>query len=275
MNGKQEPLVPRVCVIRDIITETPDIKTFHITAENGEKPFDHLPGQCAMLSIPCEGEAMFSITSPVNSGRLEFSVKRCGSFTNRLHDAAPGDKILVRGPYGRPFPIKEFEREDLLFIAGGIGFAPVRSVIDSCLDKREKYGNIKIIYGARSYPDLVFKDSLFGKWKEAENTEVFVTVDRGGEGWQGHVGFVPQYVSEICNDNRPVVILCGPPVMIKFTLAELTELGFEKDRIYTTLEMKMKCGIGKCGRCNIGSKYVCRDGPVFRLDELEELPDEY
>jgi NAD(P)H-flavin reductase len=275
MNGNQS-LIPTVCVIAGIVDETPDVKTFYITGQNGEKPFEHLPGQCAMLSIPGEGEAMFSITSaPCRKDRLEFSVKRCGSFTDRLHESSEGDRILLRGPYGRPFPISDFENEDLLFIAGGIGLAPIRSVIDQCLSEREKYGDIKIIYGARSSDDLVFKESLFGKWKNAAGTETFVTVDRGDGGWNGHVGFVPAYVSEVCTGNKPVAILCGPPVMIKFTLAELTKLGFEKYRVYTTLEMKMKCGIGKCGRCNIGSKYVCRDGPVFRLDELEELPDEY
>ena len=277
MNGEKLSLVPRICVITKIIEETPDVKTFYITTEDGNKPLNHLPGQCAMLSYPGEGEAMFSITSPPQTeDRLEFSIKRCGSFTDFLHGAEAGMQIAVRGPYGRPFPVKEeFTGKDLVFIAGGIGLAPIRSVIEACLYEREKYGRIHIIYGARSYADLVFKDSLFEKWKNEKNVKVSVTVDRRDEAWNGHVGFVPQYVSELSPDNGAVAVMCGPPVMIKFTSSELSKLGFPKDRVYTTLEMKMKCGIGKCGRCNIGSKYVCRDGPVFRLDELDGLPDEY
>lgn len=275
MNENKLSLTPDICVIKDVIDETPDVRSFIITGENGHKPFGHKPGQCAMLSYPGEGEAMFSISSPPEADDLRFSVKRCGSFTDRLHEKSPGDMIAVRGPYGRPFPVEDFERKDLVFIGGGIGIAPLRPVIETCLSDRGKYGKITVIYGARSYADLVFKDDLFKKWKNAEETEVFVTVDRPDGVWDGHVGFVPQYVSEIKPDSSATVILCGPPVMIKFTAAALEKLGFEKNRVYTTLEMKMKCGIGKCGRCNIGSKYVCRDGPVFRLDELDGLPDEY
>ena len=275
MKENKLSLTPDVCVIKEIREETPDVKTFVITGENGNKPFIHKPGQCAMLSYPNAGEAMFSISSPPCAGALEFSVKRCGSFTDFLHETSPGDMIAVRGPYGRPFPAEEFKGKDLVFIAGGIGLAPLRSVIETCLAKRADYGKITVIYGARSYADLVFKQDLFGKWDSAENTDVFVTTDKPDGEWSGHTGFVPQYVSEINPDNSATVILCGPPIMIKFTAAELRKIGFEKNRVYTTLEMKMKCGIGKCGRCNIGSKYVCRDGPVFRLDELDDLPDEY
>ena len=275
MNNIKFALMPDIGVIKDVIEETPDVRSFIITDENGNKPFYHSPGQCAMLSYPGEGEAMFSVSSSPYDDALRFSVKRCGALTGILHGMEPGDRITVRGPYGRPFPLGEFEGNDLVFIAGGIGIAPLRSVIETCLSDRGKYGKITVIYGARSYDDLVFKDDLFKKWKNAEETEVFVTVDRPDGVWDGHVGFVPQYVSEIKPDSSATVILCGPPVMIKFTAAALEKLGFEKNRVYTTLEMKMKCGIGKCGRCNIGSKYVCRDGPVFRLDELDGLPDEY
>ncbi len=275
MNENKLTLTPDICVIKDVIDETPDVKSFIITGENGSKPFEHKPGQCAMLSYPGAGEAMFSISSPPEAEDLRFSVKRYGSFTDFLHEMRQGREIAVRGPYGRPFPVEEFDKKDLVFIAGGIGLAPLRPVIETCLANREKYGKITVIYGARSYADLVFKDDLFGKWKNAANTDVFVTTDKPDGTWSGHVGFVPQYVSEINPDSSATVILCGPPVMIKFTAAALEKLGFEKNRVYTTLEMKMKCGVGKCGRCNIGSKYVCRDGPVFRLDELDDLPDEY
>ena len=276
MTGRNETLIPTIAEITDIRAETPDVKTFTVLAD-GKKPFDHRPGQCAMLSVPGAGEAMFSITSsPTDKEIMEFSVKKCGTFTDFLHNCEPGQQITVRGPYGRPFPVDtEFTGKDLLFIAGGIGLAPLRSVINYCRDKRENYGKLDIVYGSRSKNDLVFYKEITEQWCGDKDVNVYLTIDREQDGWDGHVGFVPNYVKELGFDNNRVAIVCGPPIMIKFTVANLLDMGFEKTQIYTTMEMKMKCGVGKCGRCNIGSKYVCKDGPVFRFDELDELPDEY
>ncbi len=276
MTGRNETLIPAIAEITDIRAETPDVKTFTVLAD-GKKPFDHKPGQCAMLSVPGAGEAMFSITSsPTDKEIMEFSVKKCGTFTDFLHNCEPGQQITVRGPYGRPFPVDtEFTGKDLLFIAGGIGLAPLRSVINYCRDKRENYGKLDIVYGSRSKNDLVFYKEITRQWSGDKDVNVYLTIDREQDGWDGHVGFVPNYVKELGFDNNRVAIVCGPPIMIKFTVANLLDMGFEKTQIYTTMEMKMKCGVGKCGRCNIGSKYVCKDGPVFRFDELDELPDEY
>ena len=168
-----------------------------------------------------------------------------------------------------------FRGKDLLFIGGGIGLAPVRSFIRYAFAHRSDYGQIDILYGSRSPADLVFKGDLFENWPKEENTNVHVTVDRGDPTWEGNVGMVPGYLEELAfqPQNRKV-ILCGPPIMIKFTLQSLLKMGFSKDDCITTLEMRMKCGIGKCGRCNIGSKFVCLDGPVFTMAELDELPDE-
>ena len=163
----------------------------------------------------------------------------------------------------------------LLFIAGGIGLAPLRSVINYVRDNREDYGKIDIVYGSRSKDDLVDYQEIINEWTADKDVSVYLTIDREQEGWDGHVGFVPSYVKELDFDTDKTVLLCGPPVMIKFTLQGLIEMGFDKAQVYTTMELKMKCGVGKCGRCNIGSKYVCKDGPVFRCDDLEELPDEY
>ena len=163
----------------------------------------------------------------------------------------------------------------MLFIAGGIGLAPLRSVINYCRHYRERYGKIDIVYGSRSMQDLVDYQEIIGEWQKDAGVTVHLTIDREQPEWNGHVGFVPNYVKELGFDTNKVAILCGPPIMIKFTLACLTELGFDKTQIYTTLELRMKCGIGKCGRCNVGAKYVCKDGPVFRCDQLDELPDEY
>jgi len=272
-----DALIPSVAVITDIREDTPDVKTFRVTDLDGKKPFIHEPGQCAMLSIPGVGEALFSITSsPTNKDYLEFSIKKCGCVTDMLHMLEPGQQITLRGPYGRSFPVDtEFKGKDMLFIAGGIGLAPLRSVINYIRDKRSDYGKVVIIYGARSADDLVDYEEIKNEWTKEPNFEVYLTIDRPQEGWNGHVGFVPAYVKELGLDNTYTAVLCGPPIMIKFTLQGLLELGFEKKNIYTTLELRMKCGIGKCGRCNVGDKYVCKDGPVFCMTELDELPDEY
>lgn len=272
-----EVLIPSVAVITDVRTDTPDVKTFRVLTPDGKKPFEHMPGQCAMLSIPGVGEALFSITSsPTNREYMEFSIKKCGCLTSWIHMLEPGQQITIRGPYGNGFPVEtELRGKDLLFIAGGIGLAPLRSVINYCLDNRENYGKLQIIYGSRSKDDLVDYQEIINEWMKAENVEVNLTIDREQEGWDGHVGFVPNYVKELSPDLGMTVLMCGPPIMIKFSLAGLKELGFTDTQVYTTMELRMKCGIGKCGRCNIGNKYVCKDGPVFRFDELGELPDEY
>ncbi len=277
MNNREESLIPKVGVITDIRIDTPDVKTFRVVTPDGKKAFDHMPGQCAMLSIPAVGEAMFSITSsPTNTEYMEFSIKKCGCVTEWLHQAQVGQQITIRGPYGKNFPVKEvFEGKDLLFVAGGIGLAPLRSVINYCRHYRDKYGKIDIVYGSRSKDDLVDYAEIIDEWMKEDGINVHLTIDREQEGWDGHVGFVPNYVKELNFDTNKTVIICGPPIMIKFTLEGLMSLGYDKTQVYTSMELRMKCGIGKCGRCNIGSKYVCKDGPVFRCDELELLPSEY
>ena len=275
--NREETLIPKIGVITDIRIDTPDIKTFRVQTMDGKKAFNHKPGQCAMLSIPGVGEAMFSITSsPTVEDFMEFSIKKCGCVTDWLHSAEEGQQITIRGPYGKPFPVDDvFKGKDLLFIAGGVGLAPLRSVINYCRHFRENYGKIDIVYGSRSKDDLLDFEEIINEWTKDIGVDVHLTIDNPQEGWDGHVGFVPNYVKELGFDTNKVAVICGPPIMIKFTLDGLVELGFEKENVYTTLELKMKCGIGKCGRCNVGSKYVCKDGPVFRCDELETLPDEY
>jgi len=275
--NNQEPLIPKVGTITDVRIDTPDVKTFRVLTPDGKKAFDHMPGQCAMLSIPGVGEAMFSITSsPTNTEYMEFSIKKCGCVTEWLHQAEVGQQITIRGPYGKPFPVDTvFKGQDMLFIAGGIGLAPLRSVINYCRHFRVLYGKIDIVYGSRSKDDLVDYKEIIDEWCNDDGINVHLTIDNPQEGWDGHVGFVPNYVKELGFSTDKTAILCGPPIMIKFTLQGLVDLGFEKTQIYTTMELKMKCGVGKCGRCNIGAKYVCKDGPVFRCDEIDELPDEY
>ena len=273
-----ETLIPIIGVVTEVKQDTPDIKNFRVVGRDGKKPLVHKPGQCAMVSIPAVGEAMFSITSsPTNEEFIEFEIKKCGCLTNWLHMIEPGQEITIRGPYGNPFPVDDaFVGKDLLIVAGGVGLAPVRSVINYCRHFRDRYGKIDIVYGSRSKEDLAFYEEIVNEWmKDERDVHVHLTIDREQEGWEGHVGFVPNYVKELGFDTNKTAVLCGPPIMIKFTLEGLIALGFDKTQVYTTLELRMKCGVGKCGRCNVGAKYVCKDGPVFRCDELEELPSEY
>ena len=273
-NCQNNPLVPQVCLITNITEETPDIKTFRVQTKEGEKPFSPLPGQLAMFSLIGIGEGMFSITAQ-GDNYLDFAIKRCGMLTDALHEVAPGQEIGLRGPYGNHFPIEEAKGKDILFIGGGIGLAPVRSFIRYAFENRQEYGKMNIVYGARSAADLVFKNDLFEEWPKQVNTEVHLTIDTECSEWEGHVGFCPAYLEELAfSPKGKMVVLCGPPIMIKLAIASLNKMGFKNEQIITTLEMRMKCGIGKCGRCNIGSKYVCLDGPVFSVAELEELPDE-
>jgi NAD(P)H-flavin reductase len=267
----RNPLIPKVATIESILDETPDIKTFRVAGVS----FEYRSGQCAMLSKLGVGEAMISITSSPTRDELEFSIKRVGRLTEALHEMKPGMNIGMRGPYGNSFPIENMIGKDLVFIGGGIGLAPLRSLINNCFDNREQFGRIVIIYGARSPEDLVFRKELFDVWPNNRDTEVHLTVDKGDDDWRGRVGFVPALLEDIGpSPENAMAVTCGPPIMIKFVLKSLQDMGFASENIITTLEMKMKCGIGKCGRCNIGEKYVCVDGPVFRLADLVTLPDE-
>ena len=270
-------LIPSVGVVTDIRKDTPDVKTFRVVGIAGKKPFSHIPGQCAMVSVPGISEAMFSITSsPTQTEYMEFSIKKCGCLTDWLHSIEVGQQVTVRGPFGNGFPVESaLKGKNLTFIAGGIGLAPLRSVINYVRANRANYGKVTVVYGSRSKDDLVDLNEIQNEWMTEKDFEVHLTIDRPQEGWDGHVGFVPAFVKELGLDARDTVLLCGPPIMIKFTLAALIELGFDKTQVFTTMELRMKCGIGKCGRCNIGDKYVCKDGPVFRCDQLDEMPNEY
>ena len=272
-----EAQIPKLGVVTDIRVDTPDIKTFRVEAIGGGRAVEHyLPGQCAMLSIPGVGEAMFSITSsPTLIEYQEFSIKKCGCLTSWLHQMEPGQQITIRGPYGNGFPVKtDLKGKNLLFIAGGVGLAPLHSVINYVLDNRADFGTVDVLYGSRSADDLLDLNEIQNSWMK-KDINVHLTIDRPQDGWDGHVGFVPNYVTELGFDPDKNVLVCGPPIMIKFTLQALTGLGFKKEQVFTTMELRMKCGVGKCGRCNIGSKYVCKDGPVFRFDKLDELTGEY
>lgn len=270
---------PRLMTIDAITQETPDIKTFRLVSrENGHNGLSFMPGQFGIFSVFGHGEAPFGIAnSPTRGGYIECSLKRVGKVTGALHELNVGDTVGFRGPYGRSFPVDEMKGKDLIIVGGGIGMAPLRSLLWYCLDTRADYGDITLIYGARSINDLVYKREL-KEWQARDDLKTVLTVDPGGEdeNWKGEIGFVPAILEKVNpSPKNAVVITCGPPIMIRFVLVSLSKMDFAPEQIITTLEAKMKCGLGKCGRCNIGPAYVCKHGPVFRYDELQQLPNEY
>lgn len=262
-----------------IESDAKDTKTFDVVIddEKARANFKHKPGQFAQISVFGYGEGPISITSSPTQESLEFCVKKMGVMTSALHSLSEEDKIGIRGPYGNSFPVDKMKGKNIVFVAGGIGLAPLRSLISYMLDEknRKAFLDITIIYGARSPGDLLFKYEL-AEWGKRQDLSYHVTVDKGDDKWKGKVGFVPQLLKEVSPDSKDAVALtCGPPIMIKFVLKDLLDLGFKEEEIITTLEMRMKCGIGKCGRCNIGRVYVCKDGPVFSLAQLNQMPMEY
>jgi sulfhydrogenase subunit gamma (sulfur reductase) len=271
---------PELMEIKEIISETADTTTFRLQFKDAElaRNFSFKAGQFGEYSVFGEGESTFCIaSSPTRMDYIECSFKQIGKVTTSLRKMSVGDTIGFRGPYGNYFPVEEMKGKNVVFISGGIGLAPVRCIIWNVLDLRDKFKDITIIYGARSVKDLVYKREL-KEWKERTDIKTVITVDPGGEtpDWDGEIGFVPAIVEKISpKAEDSVAIVCGPPIMIKFTIPVLTKLGFAEQNIITTLENRMKCGLGKCGRCNVGNVYVCKDGPVFTYSQLKELPQEY
>lgn len=266
--------------IDKVTFEAPEVKTFRlkfINEEEGEK-FTFRTGQFGEYSIYGEGESTFCIaSSPTRKGYIECTFRKAGRVTSALASLDEGDIIGFRGPYGNVFPIDTWKGKNLLFIAGGIALPPMRSVIWNCLDLRENFKDVTILYGARTVNDLVYKHEL-KEWEERSDVNLYTTVDPGGEtpDWKGHIGFVPAVLEKISpKSDNTIAIVCGPPIMIKYTFPVLEKLGFKDDVIFTTLENRMKCGFGKCGRCNVGKVFVCKDGPVFTLEQLKTLPPEY
>ncbi|TAL66182.1 MAG: heterodisulfide reductase subunit F [Bacteroidetes bacterium] len=271
---------PYLMEIENIIEETPDVRTFRLKFKNADdaEKFSFKAGQFGEYSVLGEGESTFCVASPpTRKGYIECTFRKAGRVTNAMANLEPGDTVGFRGPYGNIFPIEEWEGKSLLYIAGGIALPPMRCVIWNTIDLREKYKNITIVYGAKTVSDLVYKHEL-KEWEERPDIKLITTVDPGGEtpDWKGEIGFVPMVLEKVApSSDNTVAILCGPPVMIKFTMPVLKKLGFKDKDIYTTLENRMKCGFGKCGRCNVGKVFVCKDGPVFSYEQILSLPAEY
>jgi sulfite reductase subunit B len=253
------------------LTETEKLFTLHL--KDG-RDLGHRAGQFVEVSVFGIGEAPISVTSsPTRNGTFELCVRRVGDVTGALHGMKPGATVGIRGPYGNGFPVEQMRGKDLLFAPGGIGLPPLRSVIRQVLDERESFGRVIILYGARNPSELLFKDEL-AQWEARDDVEFHVTVDRGDESWTGNVGVITTLFPKITiNPRNTVAMTVGPPVMYRFVLMELLSKGIQDGRIFLSLERRMKCGLGKCGHCQINNVYVCQKGPVFSYAQLKELPE--
>jgi len=282
MSPRINPYLPYPMRVDQITIENDerDLKTFKVVFldPEHEKAFDYVPGQFAELSVLGVGECPIGIaSSPTEQGYLLFTVKKTGVVTGELHNAKEGRVIGIRGPLGRPYPLERMKGKDVVIVGGGFAFTTLRALTRYLLDKahREDYGKLTVVYGARNPGELLYKEEL-REWEAREDLETAITVDKGDADWKGREGFVPAVLEEVApNSENALLVVCGPPIMIKFTLPVIERLGFPSSDTILSLEARMKCGIGKCGRCNIGSKYVCKDGPVFTLEELNGLPPEY
>ncbi len=274
--------IPMLTKIKSIVSENEanDIKTIELefVKEDDYKAFDYIPGQFAEVNVIGKGESPIGIaSSPTEEGTIKFTIKRMGTVTSAVHGAELGDTIGIRGPMGNGWPMEELKGKNIVVIGGGFAFSTLRSLVLYVLNEkhRKDYGNITVIYGNRNSAEVLYRDVL-EEWEKRDDIKVVLTIDRPEDTWTRKVGFVAAVVKEVApSPDNAVAIICGPPIMIRTAQDELLKLNWKDEQILNSLEMRMKCGVGKCGRCNIGSKYVCIDGPVFSVAELKKMPKEY
>ncbi|MGO9380109.1 MAG: FAD/NAD(P)-binding protein [Dissulfurispiraceae bacterium] len=278
----KNPYLPYPVRIEKTVIETEDrnIKSFKLVflKEEDRNAFVYTPGQFAQLSVTGKGEIPIGIaSSPTEGDHLLFTVNKMGVVTTALHNLSEGSIMGVRGPLGNSYPFEKMKGKDVTIIGGGYAFTTLRATIVYMLDEKNRadFGKITLIYGARTPGMLLYKDTL-EEWSKRDDINYNVTVDRDAPGWSGRVGFVPAVTEQVApSSNNAIAVICGPPIMIKFTLPVMEKLGFTPEQTITSLENRMKCGIGICGRCNVGPEYVCKDGPVFSMAQLREMPQEY
>jgi NAD(P)H-flavin reductase len=268
--------IPEAATIREIIRENDVISTFRLEIADKTVPYSFQPGQFCMLSIPHCGEAAISISSsPDTLPFFDLSIRKAGSLTNAIHQMQPGDQVGIRGPFGTPFPMDAFADSDLLIVAGGIGLAPLKSVIDHALFlsslEDDSTRSITLLYGSRTPAEIAFTPAI-ESW-EKQGIKCRLIVDEGDTDWQGNVGLVTDLLQDIEQTDKSKALVCGPSIMIRFVIASLVKKGYQSCDIFTTLERHMKCGIGICGHCHLDGKLVCVDGPVFSLEQLETMHD--
>ncbi len=278
----KNPYLPLPMKLVKNFTETEDklihTFTFEFLSPEDEQSFSYMPGQFAEICVFGKGEAPFGIaSSPTEPGQLKFSVNKVGVVSTALQVMEEGTIVGIRGPLGNYYPIEQMKGKNIVIIGGGFAFTTLRALVTYILqpEHRGDYGKLTVIYGARNPGLLLYKEEL-AAWEKRSDIDLVCTIDRPAEGWNGKVGFVPDITKEVApSADNTVAIICGPPVMIKFTMPVLENCGFKPEQIIMSLENRMKCGIGMCGRCNVGNKYVCKDGPVFTKAELNQLPGEY
>jgi len=266
--------LPQPARILDVRPMTALEKVFTLQLPDG-LTLGHQPGQFVELSVLGVGEAPISISSSPSrsNGTFQLCVRRTGDVTGALHRLSAGEVVGVRGPFGHGFPLERFYGKDILFAPGGLGLAPVRSLINQVLDERGRFGKVTILYGAKNPSELLFKDEL-AEWSARADVEVHVTVDRPNEGWAGNVGVITTLFSKVrVYARNTVAVVCGPPVMYRFVLMELLGKGIPEGNIYLSLERRMKCGVGKCGHCQINHIYTCQSGPVFSYAEIKGVQE--
>ncbi len=257
--------------ITKIIEETPSIKTFVLETE---REFSFSTGQFVELTYPGVGEAPFTpSSSPLRKDEFEVTIMRVGRVTNLFHNAKVGDVLGLRGPYGKGYPVSEFKNKEILIVGGGVGLAPLRSLIFTLFSQINEFKKIIICYGARTPDDIVYKYQIH-EWPKKKNVQLRLTVDRGDAEWKGNTGVVTTILDDLpIKIKEAISVVCGPPIMMKFTTLKLLELGFLSSNIYLSMEKNMSCGLGKCGHCRLGKYYVCKDGPVFKFEDIKDIHD--
>lgn len=271
--------LPKLAVLDRVEEEIPEVRTFYWHFEDPEEQrrFQRFrPGQFAQVSVFGAGEFPLSLPPSPTEGRTFFTVRRVGRGTEALHALKPGDRFGVRGPYGNGFPMEQYEGKNLVFVAGGIGLIPLRSCIVYAMAHRQRYGRIQVFYGAKRPSELMYRADL-AAWEQAAGIEFHLTVDRPDPAWRGHVGVVGSLFKKSgikVPVDHTVAFVCGPPVMFRFVIRDLLEMGLPAHCIVSTLERYMKCGVGKCGHCCIGVAYVCVDGPVFTFEQIRKLGED-
>ena len=266
--------LPEPATVDDVKPMTALENFFSFRLDSG-KELGHMPGQFAEVSIPGIGEAPISISSsPTRKESFEMVVRNVGNVSGAMHHLGAGDKVYIRGPFGTTFPVDDaMKGQDILFICGGIGLVPVRSAIQYVLDNRDDYGRVMILFGAKTPRDRLFTGE-FDQWRSAKNVTLLETVDHRDEGWSGPEGVITTLMPLVkIDESRTIAIICGPPIMYKFVITELLKVKLRADQIYLSLERHMKCGVGKCGHCQVNNIYVCQDGPVFKFSDVNDIEE--
>ncbi|MGO9435172.1 MAG: FAD/NAD(P)-binding protein [Terracidiphilus sp.] len=270
------PMLPQPYLLRDVAKETPDTFSLKLAPEAGANGMSFQPGQFSMLWVFGVGELPISISGdPALQDRLVYTVRSVGEATHSLVNQRVGDSVGVRGPFGIGWPVEAARGRDVVVVAGGIGLAPLRPVIYQVLQNRKDYGRLVILYGARSPRDLLYRKEM-ATWARNRETQVLVTVDYGGLSWRGHVGVVTTLFKYARLDPaRSVAMVCGPEIMMRFVTRELETQGLDRGNIYLSMERNMKCAVGFCGHCQYGPHFICKDGPVFRYEQMRPLWEKY